>query len=586
LLKQGNGQPSLKKWGSGHNRLKTPPKIRRLLPYIVLATAGFFILQPAAFLLFGSIWSTMPGRPGEPTLANYLEVLNDPFLGRVLFNTLLFALGASSVAVLLGTVLALLVIKTDAPLRHIVVFLPILTFAMPSSVESMGWTFLLSPRTGLVNLAFTSLTGLEEPLVNIYSLPGMTLVMGLNLLPVAFMIIAPSLSLFDRSLDEMARVSGAGILYLFRRVTLPLAAPSIVSAFIYCFIVALEAFDTPAIIGIPAGIYVLTTTIYTQMVSEVPPRYGSATAYATILLTISIVAILLYNLSISKADRYATLSGRATTVNVVGLGKYKYLGTIIILGYFFIHPIPLLTTLGIASVHRFWNPDRLFTNLTLENYTKFLTYPVAGTALINSIIVSISSVTFTVAIGFLTTYFTIRRNMRGGRALNALFSIPLALPPIVLAVGVFWSVIYLDIGLYGTVWALVYAYTLRYVPLVIRFLSGPMLQIHKDLEESAILYGGGIVKTLTRITLPLLWGAVSAAALYVFIRTFTDLGIAVLLVTRESTVFSTTLFALWNTGEKLTVVAGGFVYVLFLLLLLLASYRLGFRLFEHSSRYT
>jgi iron(III) transport system permease protein len=203
----------------------------------------------------------------------------------------------------------------------------------------------------------------------------------------------------------------------------------------------------------------------------------------------------------------------------------------------------------------------------------------------NSIIVSISSVTLTVAIGFLATYFNLRRNMRGGHILNSLLSIPLALPPIVLAVGVFWSVLYFDIGLYGTVWALVYAYTLRYVPLVIRFLSGPMLQIHKDLDESAILYGGGVVRTLTRITLPLLWGAVSAAALYVFIRTFTDLGIAVLLVTRESTVLSTTLFALWNTGEKLTVVAGGVVYVFFLLLLLLVAYRLGFRLFEQPARY-
>jgi iron(III) transport system permease protein len=564
---------------------KIPQKIRLLFPYIILATATFFILQPAAFLLFGSIWSTMPGRPGEITLANYLEVLNDPFLGKVLLNTLLFALGASSVAIALGTVLALLVMKTDAPFRHVAVFLPILTFAMPSSVESMSWTFLLSPRTGLVNIAFMRLTGLEEPLVNVYSLIGMTLVMGLNLMPVAFMIIAPSFSLFDRSLEEMARVSGAGVSYLFRKVTLPLVAPSIISAFIYCFIVALEAFDTPAIIGIPAGIYVLTTSIYTQMVSEVPPRYGTATAYATILLAISIAAILLYSIAASKADRYATLSGRATNVNVLRLGKYRYLGTILIVGYLFIHPIPLLITLGIASVHRFWNPDRLFTNLTLENYEKFFTYPVASTAVMNSIIVSISSVTLTVAIGFLATYFTLRRNMRGGHILNSLLSIPLALPPTVLAVGVFWSVLYFDIGLYGTVWALVYAYTLRYVPLVIRFLSGPMLQIHKDLDESAILYGGGVVRTLTRITLPLLWGAVSAAALYVFIRTFTDLGIAVLLVTRESTVLSTTLFALWNTGEKLTVVAGGVVYVFFLLLLLLVAYRLGFRLFEQPSRY-
>ena len=565
--------------------LKTSSKVRRLLPYILLLTAGFLTIQPAFFLLLGSIWSTMPGSPGELTLSNYIEVLNDPFLGRVLLNTLVFAVGSSLIATALGTVLAFLVMKTDARLRQAAIFLPILTFAMPSSVESMSWTFLLSPRTGLVNFAYTRLTGLEEPLINVYTLPGMTLVMGLNLMPVAFMMIAPSFGLFDRSLEEMGLASGAGILYVFKRITLPLVTPSIVSAFLYCFIVALEAFDTPAIIGIPSGIYVLTSTIYTQMVSEVPPRYGTATAYATILLAISIAAIIAYNQSISKADRYVTLTGRTSTVNVVKLGKYRYLGTLVILGYLLIHPIPLLTTLGIASVHRFWNPDRLFTNISLENYEKFFNYPVASMAVVNSIIVSISSVILTVAIGFLTTYFTIRRRMRGGHVLTAVLSIPLALPPIVLAVGVFWSVLYMDIGIYGTVWALVYAYTLRYTPLVIRFLLGPMLQLHKDIDEAAILYGGGVVRTMTRITLPLLWGPVSAAALYVFIRTLTDLGIAVLLVTRESTVLSTTLFALWNTGEKLTVVAGGFVYVSLLLLLLLAAYRLGFKFFEQPTRF-
>ncbi|MEM2095908.1 MAG: iron ABC transporter permease [Candidatus Caldarchaeum sp.] len=562
---------------------KTLPS-QRLLKYSVFIAVGFFVLLPAVFLLFGSVWSSPPGRPGDLTASNYVEVFNDPFLGRVLLNTVVFAAGSAFIATALGSTLAFLTTRTDVPFRKAVVYAPILMFAMPSSVESMGWTFLLSPRTGLVNVAYMRLTGLEQPLVDLYTLAGMTLVMGVSLLPVALMITAPTFILFDRSLEEVGRASGSSLPQVYRRIVLPLAMPSIASAFIYCFIVALEAFDTPAIIGIPAGVYVITTTIYTQMVSEVPPRYGSAAAYATLLLVISIMTVMLYNRFSKAADRYSTLTGGTAFGAVLELGKYRPLATLFVLSYLLIHPVPLLTTLAVASVQRFWNPDRLFTNITLDNYEKFFTYPITASALTNSIIVSTSSTALAVAAGFLATYFTVRRPVLGRQAFTTILSIPLAVPPIVLAVGVFWSVLYVDVGIYGTVWALVYAYSLRYTPLVIRFLTGPMMQIHRDLEDSAVVCGGSVFRTMTRITLPLLRGAASTAALYVFIRTITDLGIAVLLVTHESTVLSTTLFSLWNTGEKLTVVAGGLFYTAVLMVILAAASRLGFRILQTQPR--
>ncbi|MEM1937399.1 MAG: iron ABC transporter permease [Candidatus Caldarchaeum sp.] len=562
---------------------KTLPS-QRLLKYSVFIAVGFFVLLPAVFLLFGSVWSSPPGRPGDLTASNYVEVFNDPFLGRVLLNTVVFAAGSAFIATALGSTLAFLTTRTDVPFRKAVIYAPILMFAMPSSVESMGWTFLLSPRTGLVNVAYMRLTGLEQPLVDLYTLAGMTLVMGVSLLPVALMITAPTFILFDRSLEEVGRASGSSLPQVYRRIVLPLAMPSIASAFIYCFIVALEAFDTPAIIGIPAGVYVITTTIYTQMVSEVPPRYGSAAAYATLLLVISIMTVMLYNRFSKSADRYSTLTGGTAFGAVLELGKYRPLATLFVLSYLLIHPVPLLTTLAVASVQRFWNPDRLFTNITLDNYEKFFTYPITASALTNSIIVSTSSTALAVAAGFLATYFTVRRPVLGRQAFTTILSIPLAVPPIVLAVGVFWSVLYVDVGIYGTVWALVYAYSLRYTPLVIRFLTGPMMQIHRDLEDSAVVCGGSVFRTMTRITLPLLRGAASTAALYVFIRTITDLGIAVLLVTHQSTVLSTTLFSLWNTGEKLTVVAGGLFYTAVLMVILAAASRLGFRILQTQPR--
>ncbi|MDJ0274943.1 MAG: iron ABC transporter permease [Aigarchaeota archaeon] len=536
------------------------PIIHRILKLALFALVVLLVLLPVVFLLLASIGLGPLGPKTNITLGNYLAVLEDPFFASSLVNSITFAALSSLVATGLGFVLAFINRATDAPLASVLRSVMVAMLAMPSFLESIGWTFLLSPRAGLVNVIYSRLVGAQEPLFNIYSFAGLVFAMGLNLTPVSFFLISPAFSLIDKTLIEMSTVFGGGLWRTIYRVYLPIVLPSIVSAYIYTFIIGLEAFDTPAIIGIPAGIYVLTTSIYKKMVSDIPPDYGGATAYAVFLAALASVALWSYRFVVAHAEKYGSLTGRAEVSPTLRLGrKLKFTITLIIMTYLVIHPISVVGVLILASLHSFWNPSVLFQNITLENFLLFLTYPLSWVAAINSALVALITCIVTVIGGLMVSYFCYRRPFKGSHTFALITSLPLAVPPMVLAIGVYWTALFSNVGIYGTVWALVYAYSLRYLPLVVRLVVGPLLQIGREIEDAARIYGG-IWRSLTRVILPLMRGPLIYAATYVTVIVLTNLSVAVLLVTKESVVLSTTLYSLWNTGERLEATAGGLLY--------------------------
>jgi len=519
------------------------------------------VLPPVMFLILASLGLGPLGYRTEFMFSNYLSVLEDPFFISSLINTIVFAAFASSIATGLGFILAFISMAIDTPLATRLNSLMTAMLVLPSFLESMGWTFLLSPRSGLVNVIFSRVIGSEQPLFNIYSFTGMVLAMGLNLTPVSYFLISPAFSLIDRTLVDMSRVYSGGLLRTAYRIYLPILLPSVVSSYMYTFIICIEAFDTPAIIGIPSGIYVLTTTIYKKMVSDVPPDYGGATAYAIFLTGLASLAIWSYRNIISRAERFRALSGRSEVFTKLKLGKkMEYFIRFFVLIYLIIHPFSIIGILAIASIHTFWNPDLLFQKITLENFILFVSYPISGMAVINSLVVAVLTTIFTITMGFAISYFCYRKPFKGSNTLAVVASLPLAIPPMVLAIGVFWTTLFLNTAIYGTLWALIYAYSLRYIPLVVRLISGPLLQISNEIEEAARLYGG-FSRSLIYIIIPLMKVPLIYAAIYVTVITLTNLSIAVLLVTRDSIVLSTVIYALWNTGERLPAAAGGLMYV-------------------------
>jgi iron(III) transport system permease protein len=548
---------------------------RWLFPFIPLVIAAILGVIPAANLLFGSVWSSDPGYPGHFTSDNYQAVASDPSLGSVLFNTMIYAAGAALIAIFLGVLLSVIVQRTDSPFKRLTSYSLLLVLGLPWFVEDMGWNYLMQPRTGVYNVVLsriyslfhTGVNPLGGTFVNVNSLWGMMWVMGLGLTPLAYLVISPSFSLMDPTLEEASMVSGASLRKTFLRIDLPLASPAVLSAALLCFVLAIESFDVAEIIGVPGGVYVLASTVYRYVGGQLIPNDGLAAAYSLIMVVLTVAAITVYARSVRVSQRYVTVSGRTGRRHAFALGRYRPLVALGLLAFVLIYPASVVGALLFASLQfPVWAPTAPV--LSLSNYASFLQYPGMASSAGNTSVVAVTSAISTVVLAMGVAYATKMQKGKLGRIAELASSLPLAFPTIVLGVGLLWALVASPLPLYGTTWALTLAYVTRYTPVVTRFLSGPMLQIGKELEEMSRICGATASRTIWRILVPLLKPSLLAGTVYVLIVSAKDLGAAIMLSTGTSSLFAAALFNIYSE-EPLIAVAGGFIFVVSVSLVLL-----------------
>ena len=540
--------------------------------YILLAFTLFLIIYPVSFLLFGSVWSGTPGGDGHFTLDNYRLVFSDPKTFELLVNSLAYAAGSALLGVSIATGLAFITTRTNSPFRSQFKFIPILPIILPGMVDNLAWIYLFSPNSGLANTWWRNITGFTEPLFNIYSLPGMIWVMGISLVPLSYLVISAAFQTMDPSLEETARIAGSSIFKIFRKITIPLMFPAILSVFLLTFILAFESFETPAMIGLPAGIDVFMSQIYQAVVWAIPPSYGLGTAYASIILVITLTAVFLYRKATSRQERFQVITGKGYQPGILDLGKWKWLGTGILGLYVFLHIVVVFATVFILSLQPYWDPNNLFGNMTLRNYEIVLGQRNIVSSLINSGIVSIVSATLVVLIAAVLTYLSRRRRIRGAGLLEGFGTLPLAFPGFILGLGLLWTFLTIPIGVYGTVLVLMLAFLVKYMPQGIRFATGALVQIQDNLEESSSITGAEWTTTVQKITLPLLKPALISAWIYVFVLSFRELSSIIFLVTPHNQVIAAILWDLFVNGSVELLAATSIILTFFLwIVVILAS---------------
>ena len=235
-----------------------------LLSVAMIPMAVIFVLVIVMFWI-----SLQKGAFGTPsatfTLGNYHEVISDPFVYRVVANTLLFTLTATFFALLFGLPIAWLVERTSIPGKTLVYALMTLGLLIPGIYTAMGWTMIAHPRIGLLNRWLVNIFELSEAPINIATPVGMGFVQGLSLSALAFILTAQMFRAMNPTLEEAARVHGMNYPSIIRRVTLPLARPGIMAAVIYIFTIGIATFDIPAILGLGNRVYLLSTFIYLKV---------------------------------------------------------------------------------------------------------------------------------------------------------------------------------------------------------------------------------------------------------------------------------------------------------------------------------
>jgi iron(III) transport system permease protein len=271
---------------------------------------AYLSLSPTLMLFLGSFRTQPLGVPSDYSFAHYIHAYTDPLTYELLLNSFVFASGSALLATLLAATLAWISIRTNAPFRKLFELTAIVPNIFPPVLIAIAWTLLASPTVGLINALVKGAFGLEQGPLDIYSMPGLIFVEGLILTPLAYLIIGAALRGMDPALEESARMLGSSELRIMRTITFPLVRPAILAAGMLNFVRALESFDTPAIIALPARIEVFTTKIYREAIGAFPPNQNLAAAYAVSLLIITMLFVYFYRRLTARSERYVTVSGR------------------------------------------------------------------------------------------------------------------------------------------------------------------------------------------------------------------------------------------------------------------------------------
>jgi len=371
---------------------------------------------------------------------------------------------------------------------------------------AVSWAVLLNPRVGLINLLLKELLGLEGSPLNIYSMWGMVFVEALITTPLAFLIISAGLYSMDPALEESARVAGSGEIQVATRITFPIIRPAILAASTLNFVRAIESFDTPAIIALPARIEVFTTKIYRETIGAFPPNHNLAATYAVLLLVITMLFVYLYRRLTMRSERYVTVTGRGYRPTIIDLGKWRYLASAVAaLILFLIVVLPFVVLLYTSFVTYVHVPGRKTLGLlTLDHYRSNLGDLRTYRALKNSIFLAVTGATLCMILAAVTSYITAKTKTAGRGIIEGLTFIPWAFPGTALAIGLLWTYVFIPLPIYGTIWILLIGYITRFLPYGLRSMTSTIVQIHDELQDASKACGAGFIATFRRVLLPLM----------------------------------------------------------------------------------
>ena len=458
-----------------------------------------------------------------------------------LLNTLVIGLGATAFACAAGIPMAWLFARTNLPGKGLLEKLATIPIFIPPFVGAVAWILLAAPRIGAFNYPFRALMGLEP--LNVYTLTGISWVIGIYLAPYVMMIVAAALRSMDPSLEEAAQVSGLSRLRTAVTVTLPLVAPAILSGAVLAFIITIGLFGTPVVIGWARQLYFITSRIYLAS-QEVPPAFGVMAVLAIYLILLSLLATMLQRWLI-KGRSFVTVSGKGFRARPILLGRVRWLAAGFVWLYcFFTIIAPVIVLVGAAFSTFTWSG-----RFTSENFEYLWASRDVRVTLQNSLLIALIAATASTIIGIVISWTTQRTTLPYRQILEYLAVLPVSVPGIAFGVGValFW--LRMPIAIYGTIWIIVLAFIGRFTGYAVRSISSSIVQVHPELEESARIAGYGWIRTFIHITLPLIRPSIVASWMLLFSIFITELSMVILLYTANTRTFSVLSFEVWNAGN-------------------------------------
>ncbi len=559
-----------------NNRFLTPQAL--LFTGVTLLTA-YLTLIPLLITFYGSFRTSPPGLPSSLTFSNYVRAFTSESLLEAIGNSAFFAACAATLSLILGGFLAWITERTDTPLKRVVYAAAAMSIIAPGILIMISWVLLLSPQIGLLNLWIRQVPGFDNFSLNIFSMGGIIWAFGSDHFPLAFLLMAAGFRSMDPALEEAAYVAGSGPAQTQFRITARLLLPYSFAAWMLLFIRGIETFEAPAVLGLPARIFFLSTEIYFA-VNTSPPDYNLATTYSVVYLLVAIVGMGLYLRTTRASERYATITGKGYRPRIFHMGRWRWplagVGQILLTLSIW---LPLLVILWASLLPWYSAPSmEALSRVSLENYQWILNFPVAQRAFTNNLVVGVGSATSVVLLTAIIAWIVIRTRIPGRKLLDVLAFAPICFPGIVFGLSILWLYLLLPIPIYGTLWMLFLAYVGKYTPISMRACDAGLSQVHTDLEDASSACGAAWRQTFFRIITPLIFPSMLVGWVYVLSLTFKVLSLPILLSGPGNEVLPVLIFDLYDGGDYTKLNALGVLIIGFVTILTLLARTFGYRI--------
>ena len=519
----------------------------QVILFLAIAILVIVVAFPVLLILFNAFWVD-----GSFNFSSALDILKEPETYQALLNSLIIASCTTVGSTIVGTFFAWLVTRTDLPHKTFMKGMFLVPFMLPSFIGALAWKMLLSPNAGFINQFFIDHFGFSGPIFNIYTYYGISGVEIMYLFPFVFIQVCGALERMDPTLEESARISGAGLFTITRKITIPLVLPSILSGALLIMLYSMAHFGTVAVLGIENGIYNIPTLIY----ERIHQSGGSFDAIrtGTVLATVLVVTaafIIWLQRKILGSGHYQIIGGKSFRPMELKLRGLRYPLLIFCLAYIaFTILLPTAVIFLVGSLKTYGLSFAL-SNLSLDNY-KFILfdYKVTRDAIFNSVTLGFTAAIITMFAGVMISYVIVKMKVRGKGILEFLGMLPFSVPGSVIALGVIlaWSGQF-GINLYNTVWIILVAYIARYMAFSLKANSAALEQVHDSLVEASRACGATMWQSLRDVVLPLVRPGMFAAFFLIFLPSLRELTVSIMLYAPTTRTIGVAIYTLNEDGE-------------------------------------
>ena len=519
------------------------------------------IVLPLSWLFLYSLTDAK----GHVTLANFYRLFSESAFLEPLITTFIIATSSAIICCAVAAPMGWLVARTDLPFSGVIRALVTASFVTPPFLGAIAWELLAAPNSGLLNKIFRAVTGAEQDthLFNIYTIEGIIFVISCYTFPYVFVLVANSLDRTPGELEDASSILGGGRWYTARRITIPLVMPALLAGALVAFLQAMTLFGSPAILALPAGFHTMTTKIWSLF--QYPPKPELAAAASLPLLILTVFLLRAEHMILGRRG-YSVVGGKYGAPRLIPLHRLRWIAFIVCVLVLMLPVFLPYAALFNAAFSPVATTFLTFKNATLHNI-EFVLFDLsaASLALKNTVILGTATATIGTMIAVVIAYVTARQAVKGWRVLGFLATAPIAIPGIVLGVGLFLSYTRPPFVLYGTLWILLIAFVTIALPSAYQQLQAAFRTIHPELEDASRILGATRLRSLWEITAPLLRTGVIATWCFIFVGVMRELSAAIILFTSETKVISVLIYDLNESGDlgAISVIGLGMLIITF-----------------------